>query len=129
MERDAYGVRIGTTEVDYEDGAEAAVLSDLERIVDRSDGSDELTMLIRDWPTSYHFSPSRSNLLRPIRIDSRDRVLEVGCGSGPITRWLGERGADVLAIDGNVEHADRGGRALPWDVERARDGGHGGRCR
>jgi len=49
------------------------------------------------------------------------RVLDAGCGRGRYAAWLGERGADVLAVDkssGMVERARErvGGRA---DVRRA----------
>ena len=53
----------------------------------------------------YHFSPIRSNLLRPLRIRPGMRVLEIGCGTGAITRWLGEQHAQVVAIEGNIRRA------------------------
>ena len=34
-----------------------------------------------------------------VRVEPDDRVLEIGCGVGRVTRWLAERAASVLAID------------------------------
>jgi len=102
---DAFGVLSATGRVPYADGAEDLILNELLEAVDRSDGSDELAARVRDWPTLYHFSPKRSNLLRPLGIKPGMRVLEVGCGMGAITRWLGERNTQVLAIEGNVTRA------------------------
>ncbi len=84
----------------YSDGAEDEVLAVLESAADRSDGSDELFRHAVDWPTTYHFSPRRSNILRPFEINKHHRVLEIGAGTGAVTRYLGERGADVTALEG-----------------------------
>jgi len=84
----------------YADGAEEDVLSALEKVADHSDGSDELYTHAIDWPTTYHFSPRRSNLLRPFEIKEHHRVLEIGAGTGAVTRYLGETGAKVTALEG-----------------------------
>ena len=89
----------------YADGAEEEVLSALGRVADHSDGSDELFSHAVDWPTTYHFSPRRSNLLRPFEITKNHRVLEIGAGTGAVTRYLGERGADVTALEGEAIRA------------------------
>ena len=86
---------------DYADGAEDEVLSALNTVVDLSDGSDELFNHAVDWATTYHFSPRRSNLLRPFEINEGHRILEIGAGTGAITRYLGERGAEVVALEGD----------------------------
>lgn len=46
---------------------------------------------------------------RLIAIQSGDRVLEVGCGQGHLTRALVERGADVIGIDANPKAAELAG--------------------
>jgi O-antigen biosynthesis protein len=102
---DAFGVQCAAGRVAYADGAEEQVLAELLETVDRSDGSDELAARARDWAALYHFSPKRSNLLRPLTVRPGMRVLEVGCGTGALTRWLGEQHARVLAVDGNVIRA------------------------
>ncbi|MGD8440629.1 MAG: methyltransferase domain-containing protein [Holophagae bacterium] len=89
----------------YADGAENAVLESLGAVADRSDGSDELRRCAVDWPTTYHFSPKRSNLLRPFDISPHDRVLEIGAGAGAVTRYLGELGASVVALEGDPDRA------------------------
>ena len=68
---------------------------------DRSTFSPELLHAITDWPSEYHFSRRRHCLLRPLGIKPGDKVLELGCGAGAITRYLGEIGAQVCAIDGS----------------------------
>jgi SAM-dependent methyltransferase len=62
----------------------------------------ELRDAIIDWPTEYHLSRSRHCLLRPLGIEPGDKVLELGCGCGALTRFLGEIGAEVVAIEGSA---------------------------
>lgn len=102
---DPFGVRIASSSVEYADGAEEQVLADLLDSVDRSDGSDELAARVRDWPTRYHFSPQRANLLRPLRVRPNMRVLDLGCGTGALARWLGEKQARVLGVEGSLPRA------------------------
>ncbi len=45
---------------------------------------------------SYYERPATITLLGDVR---GKRVLEVGCGSGPITEWLVDHGAQVVAYD------------------------------
>ena len=68
--------------------------------------SDELKQHITDWPSLYHLSSSRANLLRPFaqRLSDVD-ILEIGAGCGAITRYLGESGARVLALEGSARRA------------------------
>lgn len=67
--------------------------------------SSEIASAIKDWPSEYHFSPVRHNLLRPFAIGPGQRVLELGCGCGSMTRYLGETGATVLAVEGSQRRA------------------------
>jgi SAM-dependent methyltransferase/FMN phosphatase YigB (HAD superfamily) len=67
----------------------------------RSTFSPELLQAITDWPSEYHFSRRRHCLLRPLEIKAGDKVLELGCGAGAITRYLGEIGTQVYAIEGS----------------------------
>jgi len=50
-------------------------------------------------------SRKRSQVLRGFTFDRRSCVLEVGCGCGAITRFLGETFDDVLAVDGSLPRA------------------------
>ena len=72
---------------------------------DRSTLSTELAASISDWPSEYHLSRSRHCLLRPLGIAPGHKVLELGCGCGAITRYLGEIGAEVVAVEGSLLRA------------------------
>jgi SAM-dependent methyltransferase len=91
----------------YSDGedVENRILEALRQCQNISIGSDELPKYIKDWPSEYHLSSTRSNLLRPLGIGHSDRVLELGCGCGAITRYLGEAGATVIAVEGSSRRA------------------------
>jgi SAM-dependent methyltransferase len=86
----------------YSDGAEAErrTYEIVRGARDRSTFSKELAGAIVDWPSKYHLSRQRHCIVRPLGIEPGDRVLELGCGCGAITRHLGEIGADVTAIEG-----------------------------
>jgi GT2 family glycosyltransferase/SAM-dependent methyltransferase len=92
----------------YSDGetTEEYLLSTISRAEDLSTGSAELTGAIKDWPTLYHLSPARANLLRPISsLLKGKRILEIGSGCGAITRYVGELGCEVLALEGSERRA------------------------
>lgn len=101
-------LRQGHDEFAYSDGdaVEKAIYKRVLIAKDRSVSSDELFATCDDWPSLYHLSPERSNLLRPFGdFLQGKRVLELGCGCGAITRFLGEAGADVLALEGSFRRA------------------------
>ena len=91
----------------YSDGDEQEkyIFDAIRTARDVSCSSDELPAKIKDWPSEYHLSPVRSNLMAPFRIKQGTRVLELGCGMGAITRCLGETGAEVIAIEGSMQRA------------------------
>lgn len=93
--------------LDYSDGdaVETRLLTLLKGCRDVSCASTELRQHMTDWPSEYHLSPARHNLLRPFQFSSRDRILELGCGCGALTRYLGETGAQVVAIEGSARRA------------------------
>jgi SAM-dependent methyltransferase len=99
--------RAGTESIPYSDGheLEQRLARDVASVQDRSFDSPEWAEHIVDWPSEYHFSRLRCNLLRPIPIKVGDRVLELGAGCGAITRWLGEIGAEVIAVEGSARRA------------------------
>lgn len=89
---------------EYSDGdaAEQQLREILATASDLGSESAELTAQIVDWPTEYHLSPARSNLLRCLNLAGVNNVLELGCGCGAITRYLGEQaGIHVDAIEGS----------------------------
>lgn len=67
--------------------------------------SDELRPHCTDWPSLYHLSGTRANILRPFEDDLRGDILEIGAGCGAITRYLGECGGNVLALEGSPRRA------------------------
>jgi len=72
---------------------------------DISSNSYELEEWIKDWSSEYHLSRKRSQLLRGFNFDKSKKVLEVGCGCGAITRFLGETFNSVVAVDGSLARA------------------------
>jgi SAM-dependent methyltransferase len=95
------------TSFPYSDGIafEQRLLSLMRSVTDRSVLSPQLHQGITDWPSEYHLSRLRHCLIRPLNIKSGERVLEVGAGCGAITRYLGELGARVTALEGSLSRA------------------------
>ncbi|KAA0233609.1 MAG: hypothetical protein JJLCMIEE_03484 [Acidimicrobiales bacterium] len=83
----------------------ARLLEIVAAAADRSSTSRLLAEQIDDWPTRQALSPLRSNLLRPLVVGPGDRVLEVGAGTGALTRYLAETGADVVAVEAGLDRA------------------------
>jgi SAM-dependent methyltransferase len=86
-------------EIGYADGAEVRLLEIVSSAADLSSSSKELSDAAADWGTSYSLAPSRANVLRALDLPADARVLEIGCGCGPITRYLGETCAVVDAVE------------------------------
>jgi GT2 family glycosyltransferase/SAM-dependent methyltransferase len=100
--------RPGFEPLPYTDGdvVEDRIEGLLEGVSDLSVLSDELRTLCTDWPSIYHLGHARANLLRPLESLLRGAdVLEVGAGCGAITRYLGEAGARVVAVEGSHRRA------------------------
>jgi len=92
----------------YSDGDEEEnyLISVLDQTHDHSVFSEELKPFIKDWPSLYHLSSRRSNLLQPFKNWFKGkRVLEIGCGCGAVTRFLAEAGATVLSVEGSIRRA------------------------
>lgn len=92
----------------YSDGDEVEnlIAEIIRKAGDLSVLSGELASHCKDWPTLYHLSRKRGNLLRPFenQLEGK-RVLEIGAGCGAITRYLGEIGAEVVALEGSLRRA------------------------
>ena len=94
--------------ISYSDGddVEYCIAEIINNACDLTVLSAELGSHCKDWPTIYHLSGKRGNVLRPFEEQLRGKtVLEVGAGCGAITRYLGETGADVLALEGSPTRA------------------------
>ncbi len=96
------------SDFNYSDGqaSEKALYDILSEAKDLSSDSQELQDKITDWPTEYHLSTTRANLLRALNLSGVKRVLELGCGCGSITRYLGEQtDIEVDAVEGSKTRA------------------------
>lgn len=91
----------------YSDGddAENYVYDVIANAADTSSTSAELESHIRDWPSEYHFTSKRATLLRALDLSGLEQVLELGCGCGAISRYLGEQNMQVDAIEGSTRRA------------------------
>lgn len=100
-------IRPDSETLPYSDGDESEdyVYSVIKNAKDVSANSPELVSVIKDWPSEYHLSPIRHNLLRPFEFKRTDRILELGCGCGAITRYLGEFSANIVAVEGSRRRA------------------------
>lgn len=78
----------------------------LRGISDRSLLSPELLRQAIAQGLWYHITPLRSALIRSLDIPASSRILEVGCGAGALTRYLGECGYTVVALETSEELAD-----------------------
>ena len=93
--------------LDYSDGVSTE--RNLDRIlsgdVDLSSDSYELQQRITDWPSEYHLSTRRAQLLKGFQYNRNGNILEIGCGCGAITRFLGERFDSIISIEGSMNRA------------------------
>jgi 2-polyprenyl-3-methyl-5-hydroxy-6-metoxy-1,4-benzoquinol methylase len=91
----------------YSDGDEVEnyIYSVINNANDISCNSRELEEKIKDWPSLYHLSRERSIAYKSLDLPPQASVLEVGCGCGAITRFLGENVAHVLALEGSPRRA------------------------
>ncbi len=92
----------------YSDGddVEQRILSIVDQAKDLSILSNELRAYCTDWPSLYHLGAARANILRPFETQLAGAdVLEIGAGCGAITRYLGEVGSRVVALEGSLRRA------------------------
>lgn len=95
------------TQFSYSDGvsSEKYLHKVFSEAKDLSSRSTELESYIKDWPSEYHLSKKRPQLLSGFSFDRSKKVLEVGCGCGSITRFLGETFDEVVGVEGNINRA------------------------
>lgn len=106
----AYGLwsRDAKRDINYTDGAAAEkfLLATLQAAHDRSTGSQELEAAVADWVSEYHLSGARANIYKFLDMTSIRSGLELGAGCGAITRYLGEQGIALDAVEGNRRRAE-----------------------
>lgn len=95
------------TNIGYNDGdfAEKRLADIIRNTSDVSIFSTELRNQCIDWQTLYHLSSQRGNVLRPFAHLLKGDVLEIGAGCGAISRFLGENGGKILALEGSQRRA------------------------
>ncbi len=91
----------------YNDGDEAEnhVARTVREADDVSAQSTDLRAGIRDWPSLYHLTSQRGNVVAPFLDHLTGPVLEIGAGMGAVTRALGESGLEVVAVEGSPRRA------------------------
>jgi SAM-dependent methyltransferase len=106
-DRTSVWIRSGYGGIAYNDGDEFEnrIAALMDSCKDLSVLSDELCLHCTDWPSTYHLSRSRANVLRPFERRLSGSTLEIGAGCGAITRYLGECGGSVLALEGSPRRA------------------------
>lgn len=94
--------------ISYSDGSESEqyLKSVFKQVNDLSSLSGEPEAHIKDWPSQYHLSRRRTNVLRFLDFKGTESVLEIGCGTGIITRYLAEQSHKVDAIEGAIKRAE-----------------------
>ena len=91
----------GRTGVTYSDGDGSSENRLLELFAD-GDPREKIAEALSndpDWPTLYHLTPVRENLLSWVEFPSDGRLLEVGAGCGAVTGLFCERLKEVTAIE------------------------------
>lgn len=108
QEPEGIWLRPGYEGIAYSDGdfIEGRIGAIIAGASDLSVLSAELARHCVDWVSHYHLCSNRANILRPFGELLRNRdVLEIGAGCGALTRYLGECGARVLALEGTPRRA------------------------
>jgi SAM-dependent methyltransferase len=76
------------------------MLKDVEDLSSLSPELMERAIIEKFW---YHVTPFRSALMRVLELPVDSRILEIGCGAGNLTRYLGEQGFQVVALETSEE--------------------------
>jgi 2-polyprenyl-3-methyl-5-hydroxy-6-metoxy-1,4-benzoquinol methylase len=100
-------VRPGYGGIDYNDGdtTERRLARIVSQAGDVSVFSPELRRHCKSWAKLYHLSAQRGNVLRPFEDLLEGNILEIGAGCGAISRYLGEAGGRILALEGSPRRA------------------------
>lgn len=83
----------------YRDGAEQALLDIVGGSADLGSLNEELHRQGTTWAEQYHLDRRRANVLRAFDVGGARRVLEIGAGCGPVSRYLAEECSLVDALE------------------------------
>ncbi len=94
-------------EIDYVDGSEEYLANLFLNTDHISSYPAEMQQHITDWPTRYHLSHMRTNLLESVKeLFKPDwRVLELGAGMGALSLWLCDHFMHVDSVEGSLKRA------------------------
>lgn len=94
-------------QVAYSDGEiEEVIFNELSKLPkDRFKREIILEEAIVDWPTKYHFTWERVNILKPIDFNTNDRVLELGGGTGILSEYICGKVKELITIEGTLNRA------------------------
>jgi O-antigen biosynthesis protein len=94
-------------EIDYADSSEDYLLNLFLSKNHMNSYPVEMQRHIKDWPTRYHLSHMRTNLLESVKglFSPDSKVLELGAGMGALTLWLCDHFRHVDAIEGSLKRA------------------------
>jgi SAM-dependent methyltransferase len=65
-----------------------------------------LNSRIKDWPSDYHLTEKRKHLLEIFDFNEEATVLEVGCGCGAISAYIGNKFKSLSCVEGSPRRAE-----------------------
>ncbi|MFK7831984.1 MAG: class I SAM-dependent methyltransferase [Winogradskyella sp.] len=94
-------------QVPYSDGdIEEVIFNELNNLPDdKFKRYRILENAIVDWPTKYHFTWERINILKPINFNTDDSVLELGGGTGILSEYICNKVKKLVTIEGTLNRA------------------------
>jgi 2-polyprenyl-3-methyl-5-hydroxy-6-metoxy-1,4-benzoquinol methylase len=94
-------------EIDYRDSSEDYLVNLFLGTNPMNSYPVEMQQHITDWPTRYHLSHMRTNLLESVKelFSPDSKVLELGAGMGALTLWLCDHFKHVDAVEGSLKRA------------------------
>lgn len=82
-----------------DDGTEERLSREIEAASNGAVAPSDLILRFGDLPEHHPLNPLQANILRPLAGMLKCRILEIGAGSGVVTRFLGEIGGEIVSIE------------------------------
>ena len=105
LDKQEDGVWSDTATADLENFQPSDYFGIFESINDLSSLNNDLVNYKNNLEQELTFSPMRANLLRPFDWVNGQKVLEIGCRSGVLTRFLAEQGLSIDAVESSRQLA------------------------